>query len=200
MGMSMIARASISINAPDGRVWDALVNPDAIRQYMFGASAISDWREGSSIVWKGEWQGKSYEGGAMNGLDGDMAAIRKLAADWSAGWNSSDTEALLSLYGDDPVLMPQGRPAVYGKDAICSLYRSIFQEFTVKGEGKLVEAAASGDLGYFWSSYTLTAKPISGGEEITEQGKSIFIVRRQRDAWKIARLIDNSDREQAAGR
>lgn len=56
-----IARASITINAPIAEVWDALVNPDKIKQYMFGTNAVSDWKEGSSIVWKGEWQGKKYE-------------------------------------------------------------------------------------------------------------------------------------------
>jgi hypothetical protein len=28
---------------------------------MFGTQVVSDWQEGSPIVWKGEWQGKSYE-------------------------------------------------------------------------------------------------------------------------------------------
>lgn len=56
-----IAKASIAINAPIDKVWDALTNPDKIKQYMFGTNAISDWKEGSSIVWKGEWQGKKYE-------------------------------------------------------------------------------------------------------------------------------------------
>jgi uncharacterized protein YndB with AHSA1/START domain len=49
------------ISAPISKVWDALTNPDIIKQYMFGTTVVSDWREGSSIVWKGEWQGKSYE-------------------------------------------------------------------------------------------------------------------------------------------
>lgn len=61
MNKNLIARASISINAPSAQVWDALVNPQAIKQYMFGTNVVSDWREGSPIVWKGEWQGKSYE-------------------------------------------------------------------------------------------------------------------------------------------
>lgn len=56
-----IAKASIGINAPSDRVWDALVNPEVIRQYMFGANVTSDWCEGCPIVWRGEWQGKSYE-------------------------------------------------------------------------------------------------------------------------------------------
>jgi uncharacterized protein YndB with AHSA1/START domain len=49
------------INAPATKVWDALVNPEMIKQYMFGTNAVSDWKEGSPIVFKGEWQGKTYE-------------------------------------------------------------------------------------------------------------------------------------------
>lgn len=60
MNTNLIARASIRIDAPGEKVWDALVNPAAIRQYMFGTTVVSDWREGSPIVWKGEWQGKPY--------------------------------------------------------------------------------------------------------------------------------------------
>ena len=56
-----IAKAEETINAPIAEIWDALTNPDMIRKYMFGATVISDWKEGSKIVWKGEWQGKSYE-------------------------------------------------------------------------------------------------------------------------------------------
>jgi uncharacterized protein YndB with AHSA1/START domain len=61
MSNDLIAKASTIINAPTERVWDALVNPAAIKQYMFGTNVVSDWREGSPIVWKGEWQGKPYE-------------------------------------------------------------------------------------------------------------------------------------------
>jgi uncharacterized protein YndB with AHSA1/START domain len=61
MDRGFVARASIVISAPVARVWNALVDPEKIRQYMFGVNVISDWREGGSIVWKGEWLGKAYE-------------------------------------------------------------------------------------------------------------------------------------------
>ena len=61
MAHELTARQSISISAPIAKVWDALVNPHVIRQYMFGTTAVSDWKEGSPILFKGEWQGKSYE-------------------------------------------------------------------------------------------------------------------------------------------
>jgi len=132
----------------------------------------------------------------MTDRNADIDAIRKLAEDWSAGWDKGDIEALLSLYTDDTILLPQGQPQVIGKDAIRSQYRSLFREFSVKGAGEVMEIEVSGDLGYFWSHYTLTAIPNAGGEQVAGKGKSIFIVKRQRDhSWKISRLIDNSDTE-----
>jgi uncharacterized protein YndB with AHSA1/START domain len=65
MNHGLVAEATTTIHAPIAIVWDALTNPDVIRRYMFGTQAISEWREGSPIVWKGEWQGKVYEDKGM---------------------------------------------------------------------------------------------------------------------------------------
>ena len=59
--MNRVAKVSTTIDAPAAAVWDALVNPAAIKEYMFGTKVLSDWKEGSAITWKGEWQGKAYE-------------------------------------------------------------------------------------------------------------------------------------------
>ena len=61
MSKNLIAKATITIQAPGSKVWNALVDPKAIQQYMFCTNAVSDWREGSPIVLKGEWLGKPYE-------------------------------------------------------------------------------------------------------------------------------------------
>jgi uncharacterized protein YndB with AHSA1/START domain len=61
MQKNLIAKTSISIHAPIAKVWDALVNPEAIKQYMFGTDVVSGWKEGDPIVWKGTWEGKKYE-------------------------------------------------------------------------------------------------------------------------------------------
>ena len=42
-------------------MWDALLNPEALRVIMFGATVTSDWHEGRPITWRGVWQGKAYE-------------------------------------------------------------------------------------------------------------------------------------------
>ena len=49
MNENFIAKASIAINASRQTVWQALMSPDAIKEYMFGARVDSDWREGSPI-------------------------------------------------------------------------------------------------------------------------------------------------------
>jgi uncharacterized protein YndB with AHSA1/START domain len=61
MKESFAATSQISIKASVEKVWDALTDPRLIREYLFGTEAVSDWRVGSSIRYKGSWQGKPYE-------------------------------------------------------------------------------------------------------------------------------------------
>ncbi len=61
MKNKLITKTSININANPAKVWEALINPEKIKQYLFGTDAISDWKTGSSIIYKGVWEGKAYE-------------------------------------------------------------------------------------------------------------------------------------------
>jgi uncharacterized protein YndB with AHSA1/START domain len=56
-----VATAEIEIDAPAAEVWSALTDPKQIEQYMFGSKVVTDWKPGSTIVWKGEYEGKTYE-------------------------------------------------------------------------------------------------------------------------------------------
>jgi uncharacterized protein YndB with AHSA1/START domain len=61
MKSNITGKASIDIEASAQKVWEALTTPALIRQYFFGTTTVSDWKEGSSLIFKGEWQGKTYE-------------------------------------------------------------------------------------------------------------------------------------------
>jgi len=61
MTKTFIANAAITINAPTARVWDALTQPDLIKQYLFGTQVTTDWQVGSPIVYEGTWEGKAYQ-------------------------------------------------------------------------------------------------------------------------------------------
>jgi uncharacterized protein YndB with AHSA1/START domain len=60
MRNGLIASATVVVDATKERVWRALVTPEEIAEYMFGARVQSDWLPGSAITWSGEWQGRSY--------------------------------------------------------------------------------------------------------------------------------------------
>ncbi len=61
MAEDFVAHSSITINASANKVWDALINPEKIKKYLFGTEAISEWKVGSPITYKGDWEGKHYE-------------------------------------------------------------------------------------------------------------------------------------------
>src|SRR5207244_8298612 len=56
-----VATAEAEIHAPRSKVWRALTDPEQIQKYMFGSKVETDWKPGSRITWKGEYEGKTYE-------------------------------------------------------------------------------------------------------------------------------------------
>jgi uncharacterized protein YndB with AHSA1/START domain len=52
---------TVTIHATRQEVWNALTNPEKVKQYMHGTQMSTDWKEGSPIFWRGEWKGRSYE-------------------------------------------------------------------------------------------------------------------------------------------
>jgi uncharacterized protein YndB with AHSA1/START domain len=57
---NLFIRNEITINAPAEKVWDALVNPEQTKKYMFGCETVSDWQPGSPLLWKMEHEGKEF--------------------------------------------------------------------------------------------------------------------------------------------
>jgi uncharacterized protein YndB with AHSA1/START domain len=57
----LIAKVATTTNVSVAKVWDTLTSPAAIKKFMFGTEVVSEWKQGSSIIWKGLWEGKSYQ-------------------------------------------------------------------------------------------------------------------------------------------
>lgn len=57
----IIAKAQVSLNVPAEKVWQALTDPKIVKQYMFGTEMTADWKVGGEVVYKGEWDGVSYQ-------------------------------------------------------------------------------------------------------------------------------------------
>jgi uncharacterized protein YndB with AHSA1/START domain len=61
MNNKFIAKATSTINTTPAKIWEALTKPELIKQYLFGTDVTSDWKVGSSITYRGVWEGKTYE-------------------------------------------------------------------------------------------------------------------------------------------
>lgn len=69
MSEEMVVTDSITIDAPQSRVWETLVSPAMTRKYMFDCEAVSDWKPGSTLEWKGATDGKVYVKGNVVEID-----------------------------------------------------------------------------------------------------------------------------------
>ena len=54
----LFIKNGILINASPQKIWDALINPEKTKIYMFGCETVSDWKVGSQLLWKGNYEGK----------------------------------------------------------------------------------------------------------------------------------------------
>lgn len=59
--MPYSSQASFDLVATVDQVWDAITKPEIVKQYFFGTNMETDWVVGHPILFRGEWQGKTYE-------------------------------------------------------------------------------------------------------------------------------------------
>lgn len=59
--MAFTAKTQCTIHAPVAKVWAALTRPEMVKKYFFGTEMVTDWRPGTPIFFRGEWEGKPYE-------------------------------------------------------------------------------------------------------------------------------------------
>ncbi|MCB0628303.1 MAG: SRPBCC domain-containing protein [Saprospiraceae bacterium] len=61
MSKTITATVSIQLDAPVAKVWKAMTDPAEVKQYFFGTDLVTDWKVGSPIYFRGEWEGQAYE-------------------------------------------------------------------------------------------------------------------------------------------
>jgi uncharacterized protein YndB with AHSA1/START domain len=61
MATGISSKSEITINAPVEKVWQGLIDPAMVKQYLFGTDMKTTWEIGSEITYSGMWDGKAYE-------------------------------------------------------------------------------------------------------------------------------------------
>jgi uncharacterized protein (TIGR02246 family) len=125
----------------------------------------------------------------------DEAAIRKADTDWSDAAQTKQVEAWVAYYSDDATVLPPNEPMATSKDDIRKTIGNFLAQpaLNVKWQPTKVAVSRSGDVGYSFGTYEMTAND-SKGNPITDRGKYVEIWKKQADGgWKCAVDTFNSD-------
>jgi uncharacterized protein (TIGR02246 family) len=119
--------------------------------------------------------------------------VRAVADAYRAAMLAGDASAAASLYRDDGVDMPPGKPPIEGRTAIERYYRELFGacRFTTFDLNH-TEMRASGDMAFATGTSRTTITP-AGGPPVEDAGKYLVVLKRTDGRWKVAYSIYNSD-------
>ncbi|TDW50333.1 activator of Hsp90 ATPase-like protein [Flavobacterium sp. 270] len=53
--------STIVLDAPIEKVWNTLTQPALVKQWQYGSDLITDWKIGSEIRFRNEWEGQVFE-------------------------------------------------------------------------------------------------------------------------------------------
>ena len=115
----------------------------------------------------------------------ERAEILRLDAEWSEVAGTRDLERILSYWSDDASLIPPGRPAIVGKDAIREYIRSSLEipGFRISWKTNDVTVSARADLAYGTGTNQVSFLG-PHGKTVTVRGEAVTVWRRRGGAWK----------------
>src|SRR5829696_2202963 len=119
----------------------------------------------------------------------DVAKIRAVNEAYAAGWLRNDPRAVLNLFADDAVLIPQGNRPVEGVEAIKQFWwpaggpRTTIKSFTITTD----EIGGEAKIGYVRGTFQFSFSYEDKGQtsQLTNAGNYMMIMRRQADgSWR----------------
>lgn len=117
--------------------------------------------------------------------------IQALLATYETSLNSSDATLAASCYTTDGVFMPTTLPTASGS-ALSAAYRDIFAAIKLDVVFSIDElVVASDELAYALTRSNGTQTVLANGATSAEANREVFILRKEDDAWKIARYMFN---------
>jgi uncharacterized protein (TIGR02246 family) len=126
--------------------------------------------------------------------DKDHAAIAALIEEVESSNNAGDVDRWVALFAADFVYMAPGSPAVTSRDALVDVARTGFRNrasIDIRAE----EIQVHGDWAFARTAVTGNVSLHGSGKVVPVDVKQIVIYRRNdQGAWRIARLISNSNR------
>jgi ketosteroid isomerase-like protein len=116
-------------------------------------------------------------------------SIQSILQSYETALNTNAVETILTLYGSEPVFMPQHAPALVGRAAVRVGYEQVFATLKLDVHFEIHEVEENGDTAWARTSSSGRTKILAAGVEVTEGNNELFIFRRENGAWKIHRYL-----------
>lgn len=116
---------------------------------------------------------------------------------YEAALNGNDIDAILDLYGSNPVFMPQHAPALIGRDAVREGYRQVFAAIKLDIRFTIHEIEIAEDWAWVRTSSSGTTHVLAADVTIEEGNNELFVFRAEQGDWKIHRYLFSTNRPRA---
>ena len=121
----------------------------------------------------------------------DRTKIEAVLSTYENALNASDASAVMTLYTDDGVFMPQHSAPNVGKEAVRAAYDGVFQAIKLDIEFTVDEVLqVSPDWAFARTRSRGSVTINATGDKGPEANQELFVFQKQDDGnWKIARYI-----------
>ena len=119
-----------------------------------------------------------------------QAEITNVLKEYEQALNTSDAKLALSLYGSEPIVMPQGAPAMIGREGVQNAYKGFFKNLRLHVTFQIHEIVSmGGDLAYVRTTSAGTQEILATHQVTKEANNELFIFRQEDGKWKIHRYL-----------
>ncbi|MCJ7442229.1 MAG: nuclear transport factor 2 family protein [Thermoanaerobaculaceae bacterium] len=120
--------------------------------------------------------------------------IKQVLQKYEQALNEGDPDAVLALYGSDPVFMPQHAPAMVGREAVRKAYEQVFASIRLAIRFEVFEVEVLGDQAWARTSSAGRTTVLANGQLLDEGNNELFVFRREGGEWRIHRYLFASNR------
>ena len=114
---------------------------------------------------------------------------------------SGDLTRLLTLFGDDAVVMPPNDTTLYGHEEIRWWWEDYFKDFEISSVVETErELTVDGNQAFERTAFSVSIIPKAGGPPIMDDIRSLSVWKQEADGnWKISHRMWNSTKPVGAG-
>jgi uncharacterized protein (TIGR02246 family) len=127
-------------------------------------------------------------------VEADIESIKDMFVNNSSVINSGDLEGWIDQFTEDAVFMPPNSAVLKGKEAGREFARPWYEQLSMEFDLTVDEIEVHGNWAFVRWHYVGRYTPKAGGETIQDNGKEIWILKRQADgSWKCSHIIWNKN-------